>query len=154
VISPRLALLRLRGRLEVQGRVRVARGARIAVARGARVVLEDGCRVGAGCRIEASGGTVRIGPGAVIGERSVLVALAGIDIGAGCVVGDWAVISDTEPTFDDAEQPTRLQPLRAAPVRIGDGARIGLHATVPPGAAIAPGAVVESYETGAPRRSA
>ena len=84
----------------------------------------------------------------------MLVALAGIDVGAGCVVGDWAVIADAEPTFDDAEQPTRLQPLRAAPVRIGDGARIGLHATVPPGATIAAGAVVEPYETGAPRRSA
>jgi acetyltransferase-like isoleucine patch superfamily enzyme len=69
------------------------------------------------------------------------------------VVGDWAVIADAEPTFEDAERPTRLQPLRAAPVRIGDGARIGLHAAVPPGATIAPGAVVEPYETGAPRRS-
>ncbi len=118
------------------------------------MVLEDGCRLGEGCRIEARGGTVRIGPGAVVGERSVLVALAGIDVGSGSVVGDWAVISDTEPTFDDAEQPTRLQPVRAAPVRIGDGARIGLHAIVPPGATIAPGAVLGPYETGAPRRSA
>ena len=153
MISPRLALLRLRGRLEVRGRVHVERGARISVARGARVVLEDGCRLGAGCRIEASGGTVRIGPGALVGERSVLVALAGIDVGAGCVVGDWAVISDAEPTFEDAERPTRLQPLRAAPVRVGDGARIGIHAAVPPGTTIAPGAVVEPYDTGAPRRS-
>jgi acetyltransferase-like isoleucine patch superfamily enzyme len=152
-MSPRLALLRLRGRLATRGRVRVARGVRISVARGARVVLEDGCRLGEGCRIEARGGTVRIGPGALVGERSVLVALAGIDVGAGAVIGDWAVISDAEPTFEDAERPTRLQPLRAAPVRIGDGARIGLHAAVPPGATIAPGAVVEPYETGAPRRS-
>jgi acetyltransferase-like isoleucine patch superfamily enzyme len=64
------------------------------------------------------------------------------------------VISDAEPTFEDPERPTRLQPLRAAPVRIGDGARIGLHAVVPPGATIAPGAVVEPYDTRAPRRSA
>jgi acetyltransferase-like isoleucine patch superfamily enzyme len=155
VAAARLIRLRLaaRGRLEVRGRVHVARGVRISVASGARVVLEDGCRLGEGCRIEARGGTVRIGPGALVGERSVLVALAGIDVGAGAVVGDWAVISDAEPTFEDAERPTRLQPLRAAPVRIGDGARIGLHAAVPPGATIAPGAVVEPYETGAPRRS-
>jgi acetyltransferase-like isoleucine patch superfamily enzyme len=153
--AARLIRLRLaaRGRLEVRGRVYVARGVRISVARGARVVLEDGCRLGEGCRIEARGGTVRIGPGALVGERSVLLALAGIDVGAGAVVGDWAVIADAEPTFEDAERPTRLQPLRAAAVRIGDGARIGLHAAVPPGATIAPGAVVEPYETGAPRRS-
>jgi acetyltransferase-like isoleucine patch superfamily enzyme len=154
VISPRLALLRLRGRVDVRGRVQIERGVRISVARGARLVLEDGCRLGVGCRIEASGGTVRIGPGASIGERAVLVALAGIDVGAGCVVGDWAVISDSEPTFADSERPTRLQPLRAAPVRLGDGARVGLHAAVLAGATIAPGAVVEPYETGAPRRSA
>ena len=154
MISPRLVLLRLRGRLELRARVLVARAVRIDVASGARVVLEDGCRLGEGCRIGARGGTVRIGPGAVVGERSVLVALAGIDVGAGSVVGDWAVISDAEPTFDDAEQPTRLQPVRAAPVRIGDGARIGLHAIVPPGATVAPGAVLGPYETGAPRRSA
>ena len=138
----------------MRGRVRVGKGVRISVAPGSRVILEDGCRLGEGCRIEASGGTVRIGPGAQIGERCVLVALAGIDVGAGCVVGDWAVISDAEPTFEDPERPTRLQPLRAAPVRIGDGARIGLHAVVPPGATIAPGAVVEPYDTRAPRRSA
>lgn len=138
----------------MRGRVHMERGVRINVAPGARVILEDGCRLGQGCRIEAGGGTVRIGPGAWVGERAVLVALAGIDVGARCVVGDWAVISDAEPTFDDAERPTRLQPLHAAPVRIGDGARIGLHAAVPPGATIAPGAVVEAYETRAPRRSA
>ena len=138
----------------MRGRVRVEKGVRISVAAGSRVILEDGCRLGEACRIEASGGTVRIGAGAQVGERSVLVALAGIDVGAGCVVGDWVVISDAEPTFEDAERPTRLQPLRADPVRIGDGARIGLHATVPPGATIAPGAVVEPYATRAPRRSA
>ena len=153
--AARLIRLRLaaRGRLEVGRRVQVARGVRIAVARGARVVLEDGCRLGESCRIEAIGGTVRIGPGASVGDRSVLVAHAGIDVGAGCVVGDWAVIADAEPTYDDADRPTRLQPLRIAPVRVGDGARIGLHATVAPGATIAPGAVVEPYETRAPRSS-
>ncbi len=94
------------------------RGARIEVAPGARVVLEDGCLLGEGCRIEAAGGTVRIGPGAQVGARALLVALAGIDVGAGCVVGEWAVIADHEPTYEDPERPTRLQPLRAEPVRL------------------------------------
>jgi acetyltransferase-like isoleucine patch superfamily enzyme len=94
---------------------------------------------------------VRIGPGARLGARSVLVALAGIDVGAGCVVGEWAMIADAEPTFDDPERPTRLQPLRAAPVRVGDGARLAAHAIVQAGATIAPGDVVAPYETRAPR---
>jgi acetyltransferase-like isoleucine patch superfamily enzyme len=146
-----LARLRLaaRGRLAVRGRVSVERGVRVRVARGAQVVLEDGCRLGEGCRIEANGGTVRIGPGAVLGSRSVLVAEAGIDLGARCLVGDWAMIADAEPTFDDPERPTRLQPLRAAPVRVGDDARIGAHAVVQ--TTIAAGEAVAPYATRAPR---
>ena len=142
-----LARLRIaaRGRLAVRGRVSVEPGVRVRVARGARVVLEDGARLGEGCRIEANGGTVRVGPGAELGARSVLVAEAGIDLGTGCVVGDWAMIADAEPTFDDPERPVRLQPLRAAPLRIGDGARIGIHAVVQ--TSIGPGETVEPYIT-------
>jgi acetyltransferase-like isoleucine patch superfamily enzyme len=110
-------------------------------------VLEDGCLLAEGCRIEAAGGAVRIGRDARIGPRALLVALAGIDVGAGCVVGDWAVIADHEPTYEDPERPTRLQPLHAEPVRLGDGARVGAHAALLAGATIAPGEVVGSYFT-------
>jgi acetyltransferase-like isoleucine patch superfamily enzyme len=149
----RLARLRLaaRGRLTVRGTPALERGVRITIAPGARVVLEDGCLLGAGCRIEAAQGTVRIGTGTRLGARSLLVALAGIDIGADCTVGEWAVIADHEPTYEDAERPTRLQPLRTAAVRLGDGARVGAHAALTAGAALAPGEVVASYETRAPR---
>jgi acetyltransferase-like isoleucine patch superfamily enzyme len=152
----RLARLRAaaRGRLEVRGTVRVERGVRVHVAPGARVVLEDGCLLAERCRIEAAGGTVRIGPGGRVGARSVLVAHAGIDLGAGAVVGEWAVIADAEPTFDDPEVPTRLQAVRAAPITVGDGARIGVHAAVQAGATIDRGAVVGPYETRAARGSA
>jgi carbonic anhydrase/acetyltransferase-like protein (isoleucine patch superfamily) len=128
----------------VRGRVHVERGVRVTAAPGARVVLEDGCRLGERCRIEASGGTIRIGPGAQIGERAMLVATAGIEVGSGCDVGSWAIIADADPAFAD----------RPAVTRVGDGARIGIHAAVLAGAAIPPGDVVAPYETRAPRRSA
>jgi acetyltransferase-like isoleucine patch superfamily enzyme len=149
----RLARLRLaaRGRLEVRGSVVVERGARVSVASGARVVLEAGCLLGEGSRIEATGGTVRIGPGARIGSRAILVAASGIDVGADCVVGEWAMIADAGPTYADPERPTRKQPLHAEPVRIGDGARVGAHAKLLAGTVLAPGAVVASYDTRAPR---
>ena len=44
-----------------------------------------------------------------------------------------------------------LQPLRTEPVRLGDGARIGAHATLLAGAAVAPGDAIGSYVTLAPR---
>ena len=121
----------------MRGQARIARGVRIDVARGACVILEDGCELAERCRIQAHAGTVRIGPGARIGERAVLVARAGIDVGARCDVGDWAVIADAEPAFAP----------EAAPIILGDGARIGLHAAIVAGATVAPGEVVEPYET-------
>jgi acetyltransferase-like isoleucine patch superfamily enzyme len=145
--SARLTWLRLttRGHLTVRPGVRVARGARIVAAPGARVILEDGVVLHEGARIQADGGTVRIGAGARLGERAVLVALAGIDVGAGCVVGDWAMVTDAEPGFEDPERPIREQPLRTARVTLGARARIGPHAKVLAGAAIPPDAVVEPY---------
>jgi acetyltransferase-like isoleucine patch superfamily enzyme len=143
----RLARLRLRARgaLEAGADVHVARGARVHAERGGRVRIGDGCLLGPGCRIEAAGGTVEIGAGARVGDRSVIVALSEVSVGAGAVVGEWAVLSDVEPAGDDVEVPVRLQALRPRPIAVGDGARIGAHAALGSGARIAPGAVVGSY---------
>ena len=130
--------------LEAGRDVRVARGAQVRVD-GGRVRLGDGCLLGPGCRIEAPGGTVEIGAGARIGGRSVIVALSSVTVGAGATVGEWAVLSDAEPSGADAEAPLRLQPLRPEPIAVGDGARIGAHAALGPGARVAPGAAVGSY---------
>jgi acetyltransferase-like isoleucine patch superfamily enzyme len=142
----RLAWLRVlaRGALEAGRDVHVARGARVRVDRG-HVRLGDGCLLGPGCKIDAPGGTVTIGAGARLGERSAIVALSEVTVGAGAVVGEWAVLMDIEPTTDDVELPVRLQPPRPRPIVIGDGARIGAHAALEAGARIAPGAVVGSY---------
>ncbi|HEX2409627.1 MAG TPA: hypothetical protein VHJ39_00555 [Solirubrobacteraceae bacterium] len=144
----RLARLRLaaRGRLEVHGTVQVERGVRITVARGAYVVLEHGSLLGERCRIEAAGGLVHVGPGVRIGARAVLAAHERVEIGAGAVIGEWALVSDTEPTFADPERPTRHQPLRTAGVHVGEHARVGAHAAILAGAAVPAGAVVGSYE--------
>jgi len=147
-IASRLRLARLRARtrgaLEAGRDVRVARGAQVRVD-GGRVRLGDGCLLGPGCRIEAPGGTVEIGAGARIGGRSVIVALSSVTVGAGATVGEWAVLSDAEPSGADAEAPLRLQPLRPEPIAVGDGARIGAHAALGPGARVAAGAAVGSY---------
>lgn len=143
----RQARLRLlaRSALEVGRDVYVGRGVQVRVGRGGHVRLGDGCLLAPGSRIEAPGGTVEIGAGARVGERSVIVALSQVTVGAGAVVGEWAVLSDAEPEGDDIELPVRLQPLRPRPVVVGDGARIGAHAALGAGAQIAPGAVVGSY---------
>jgi len=62
-------------------------------------------------------------------------------------VGDWAAVSDVAPGFADVERPVRIQPPAAAPLVVGDGAVIGLHAAVD--ASVAPGAVVAPYAASA-----
>ena len=119
---------RSRGRLRVARDVRVARGARVRVARGARVVLEPGVVLGPESRIDALGGEVRLGAGARLGERAIVVAHARVEIGAGAVVGDWAALSDVGPTWEDAEPPCANG--RAA--RAGGG--LGPHTSLGPGA--------------------
>ena len=137
--------VRARGALRAGRDVHVARGARVRASGGGRVRLGDGCLLGPGCRIEAPGGTVEIGAGALVGERSVIVALSRVAVGSGATVGAWAVLSDAEPSGADVELPVRLQPLRPRPIEVGDGARIGAHAALGAGARVAPGAAVGSY---------
>jgi acetyltransferase-like isoleucine patch superfamily enzyme len=137
--------VRLGRRLQTEGRATVGRGVRIGIAPGASVTLADGVELGERARIEAVGGPVRIGAGTRVGERCTLAATAGIEIGSGCSIGDYVLLTDSDPSFDDVETPVRLQPLRTAPIRVGDGARIGAHAAVLAGAQVADGAVIGSY---------
>jgi acetyltransferase-like isoleucine patch superfamily enzyme len=141
----RLLRLRLgaRGRLTADGRPRVAAGARVSIAPGGRVRLGDGCLIGPGARIEAAGGTVEVGPGARLGDRAVILALSHVTLGRDAVLGDWALACDAGPTWADPETPVRGQPMQRRPLRIGDRARIGAHATVL--ADVPDGAVVPSY---------
>ncbi len=136
---------RLRGRLRLQGRVSAGPGVRIALAPGAALELGDGVELGAGTRIEATDAGVRIGAGTRVGERCTVAATTSIEIGAGCALGDFVYVSDSDPGTADVDTPVRLQPLRRAPVWIGDGARLGAHSAILAGARVGDGAVVGSY---------
>ena len=110
--------------------------------RARRVRLEDGCLLGAGCRIEANAGTVRIGPGARLGERSVLVSLRGDRRRRGLrgrrVGGDLRRRAGVR-----RRRAPDAAPAGARPHRCGSATARGsaLHAAVLAGAAIAPGEV-------------
>jgi acetyltransferase-like isoleucine patch superfamily enzyme len=144
----RAARLRAKRGVEVRGTPLVGRGVVVDVDAGAKVVLGDDCSIGDGTRIHARAGDVVVGDGAVLGERCALVALAGVEIGRRCLIGDGVVMTDFEPGLGDVERPAREQDPQAAPIDVGDGARIGhgacllLGARVAPGASVAPHAVV------------
>ncbi|MEA2156199.1 MAG: hypothetical protein QOE11_2339 [Solirubrobacteraceae bacterium] len=140
----RLAARRLTRRPGVRaGRdVALARGVQLALAPGARLVLGDGCQIGENTRIVVNQGVVEIGAGALLGPRCTIVAHAGVTIGAGARLDEGAVIVDFDHVIDDVEQPIRAQPLIATVVAIGEGARIGLGASVLRGVSVGAQATV------------
>ena len=119
------------------------RGIVLDVSPGAEVRIDDTATLGQGTRIHARAGVVQIGAHARLGDRCVLIAHAGIDIGANATLADEVVAIDFEPTHDDVETPVRLQPLRAEPIVVGPGATIGVGAALGPGARVHSGAVVQ-----------
>jgi acetyltransferase-like isoleucine patch superfamily enzyme len=125
-----LLRLRHRSRLSLAPGVRIGRRVRVEVDPGARIVLGPRARIGDGTRLVARAGELRIGAGAVLGERCTIVALAGVEIGDDARLGQRVAIADFEPGADDAETPIRAQPPRAAPVRIGAGAVVDHGASV------------------------
>ncbi len=108
----------------------VGRNVRLEVDAGAQLVIGDGCRIGERTRIVVNRGRVDVGAGAVLGPRCTIVAHAGVTIGAGARLDEGAVIVDFDHVFEDVERPIRAQPLEATAVTIGEGARIGLEASV------------------------
>jgi acetyltransferase-like isoleucine patch superfamily enzyme len=136
---------RSRGRLRLAPDVHVSAGARVNVAPGARVVLAPGVRLGPDARIEARAGTVRVGPGASIGERAVIVAHESVEIGPRAAIGAWAALADAAPTYADVERPIRKQAIRSSPIIVGERAVIGPHAALGPGVMVAADEEVPAY---------
>lgn len=143
---------RLRARLAaarrgvtVEGTPRLGRGVRLEAAAGARIVLGDGCVLLDGCRIHARAGVVRIGAGAVLGERCAVLCHERVDVGPGCLLGDGVVLVDFAHEHGDPERPVRHQPLVTAPVVLGARARVGPGAVLERGARVAAGAQVAAH---------
>lgn len=140
----RTRLLRLRGRLVLEGKAEVGRRVRFDVARGGRMVLGEGVRFGPGCRFHVGpGAVVRIGAGTVLGDRCVITAHEAVEIGERARLGDEVVLIDFDHDVADVERPVRLQGLLSAPVRVGAGAVLGAAVSVLRGVSVGAGAVVE-----------
>jgi acetyltransferase-like isoleucine patch superfamily enzyme len=140
-----LRLARHRGRVRAGRGARLGRGVRFTVGPDAEVRLGDGCALGARTRVVAYGARVEIGPDAVLGERCTLVAHAGIAIGARAHLAEGTAVLDFDHVIADVERPIREQGLEAAPVRIGEDARIGLEAKLLRGVSVGAGATVGAH---------
>ncbi|GAA0487645.1 acyltransferase [Streptomyces olivaceiscleroticus] len=88
-------------------------------------------------------GGIRAASGVRIGDRAVLEASSGIDIGADATIGARALVVSSGHDLSRRSLPWRSGPVRiGAGVRVGDGATVVGPASLGDGAVVAPGAVV------------
>jgi acetyltransferase-like isoleucine patch superfamily enzyme len=111
---------------------------KLEVAPGARADIHPTATVGADSRIQVIAGALEIGADAVLGDGCVIVVRHGVRVGAAARLGDRVVLIDFGPSLDDVDRPVRQQPLRTAPITIGDGAIIGHGSVLEAGASVPP----------------
>jgi acetyltransferase-like isoleucine patch superfamily enzyme len=115
------------------------------LSRGGRLVLGDQAWLGDRSTVVALG-EVRIGAGTLVGPESVLSAAHSISIGERCLLGDEVMVSDRALTVDDAARADGERPVVVRPVVIEDGARVGPRACLLAGSRVGAGAVVGPRE--------
>lgn len=119
---------------------------RFDVAPGGRTSIAADVRFERGCRVHvAPGGVLVIGAGTHFDEWCVIAVHERVEIGRDCRFGEGAAIFDFEADpAADPDRPLRLQPVRVAPVSVGDRCVIGTGAVLLPGASVPAGSVAEA----------
>jgi carbonic anhydrase/acetyltransferase-like protein (isoleucine patch superfamily) len=126
-------------------------GAGSAIHEPAHVFNPDRVRIGAGVTIlggawlsvvtEHNGvtyePTLTIGDGTVLGHHLMVACVQEVTIGARVLASDRVFIGDTSHGHDDPDRAVLDQPMTPPrPVRIGDGAFLGVNAVILPGVTV------------------
>jgi acetyltransferase-like isoleucine patch superfamily enzyme len=107
------------------------------------LVIEDNVLINRNCMLLAKDGSIRVGARTSLGSNSVVVSLAGIDIGEAVLTAGGCYISAGSYEFGDLDLPIMDQPVfTKGPITIGPGAWLGTRANILDGATIGAGAVI------------
>lgn len=124
--------------------------------------LGDGVTFGHGVRVQLDGGAIRLGAhvqardGIVLKSRGELTVggetvlsygatihcAERIEIGAHVAMGERVSILDSDHSHDGSDTPVLAQPIKVAPVHIGDNVLLGANSVVLRGAQVAANSVV------------
>jgi acetyltransferase-like isoleucine patch superfamily enzyme len=151
-------------RIEIGHGVRFGPGVTIEVQPGvdSRLELADHVQVQAGAHLKLKGGSIRVGPGTLLRNMSVLKSGGSLDVGAACVIsygtvvhcaesvtiedrvglGDRTTVVDSSHDVDGSDVPWVEQPDPGAPIVIGRNTMTFANAVILKGATLGPNSVV------------
>lgn len=124
-------------------RVRFEKGAMLSATDGSAIRIGSRVSLGRMTRVVARHGKVSIGDDVFIGDGSVIVSLAKIDIGEGTQLAEYVVIRDQD--HDVTSRPLITGRFKAMPVVIGRDCWLGAKVTVLKGSRIGDGAVIGAH---------
>lgn len=131
--------------VELEGMVFFGRGVDMSLRAGAgRLRIGPWSWLGNGTSLRAHEGSVRLGAKVVLGSFDVVNAFLDVEIGGGCLFGDWVYVCDFDHVIERVDVPIRKQGVVKSPVRIGEDVWVGEKATILRGADIGAGSVVAS----------
>lgn len=109
----------------------------------AGIVMEDGVIINRNCMLQAKAGPIRLGPRTSIGSNSVIVSMAGVELGEAVLGAGGVYISTGAYHLDDTSRAVMDQGAYSrGPVKIGDHVWIGTGAIILDGVTVGEGAII------------
>lgn len=110
----------------------------------ARLSVGPWCWIGAGNKLRAHEGHLRLGPKVVMGGANTINTYLDIEIGENSLLGDWIYVCDFDHAYERLDVPIKKQGVVKTPVRIGSDVWVGEKASILRGADIGAGSVIAS----------
>ena len=139
----RIAVARLTPDISIASGVFLESGVVLRATDGGCITLGRNVSIGRFARIIARGGNIEIGDDVLVSEGCVIVALAGIKIGAETQIAEYVTIRDQDHNL--TPRPIRTSGFASAPITIGRDVWLGAKVSVLRGTTIGDGAVIGAH---------
>ena len=107
------------------------------------LVIEDNVIINRNCMLQAKDGPIRIKSRTTLGSNSVIVSMAGVELGESVLIAGNVYISAGNYHFGDTSKPVMDQGAWSkGPILIGDHVWIGTGAVILDGVTVGKGAII------------